>query len=398
MNSILFKKMEGLHNELEKFDHRVKHFELRDDNATEFTDMIKSEMEDLDYDEVKKDEVGNVIGTIKGINDKEALVLISNVTLPSMPYHSGDRNQLSLFEGNKTGIVAGIYTGGLLKRSLASLTGNLYVCSITRRDCCGFGIRYLFDTVLKNKKIKGVILCEPTDYKILIGNKGRLEYEIIVSDPDKRYHFAEDKQKFFTNEVGLLNNLKIIADRLPSDVELGRSSLNIKKIARKGTSETDEPYEMHVQVDRTYIPNEASDQILQNARYAAQNVYREMNVNIDALINEDRIMTNTGRTLREVKEYKPWKMAGYHPFVVDSLKVLQENNFDAAVGYWKNNITEGSFTNGELHIPTIGFGAGREDGNMNVDIESIEKSIYGKALIIYRQIGIPTFGWSDDEI
>jgi hypothetical protein len=360
--------------------------------------MIKSEMEDLNYDEVKKDEVGNVIGTIKGINDKEALVLISNVTLPSMPYNSGNKNHLSLFEGNKTGIVAGIYTGGLLKRSLASLTGNLYVCSITRRDCCGFGIRYLFDTILKNKKIKGVILCEPTDYKILIGNKGRLEYEIIVSDPDKRYHFAEDKQKFFTNEVGLLNNLKIIADRLPSDLELGRSSLNIKKIARKGTSETDEPYEMHVQVDRTYIPNEASDQILQNARYTAQNVYREMNVNIDALINEDRIMTNNGKMLREVKEYKPWKMAGYHPFVVDSLKVLSENNFDATVGYWKNNITEGSFTNGELHIPTIGFGAGREDGNTNVDVESIEKSIYGKALIIYRHIGIPTFGWSDDEI
>jgi hypothetical protein len=397
MNDILFKKLEGLNSQLAIFDEQVRHFELDDRNISDFTDMLKSEMEFLDYDDVKKDEVGNIIGTVKGINNNGDIVLISNVTLP-LSSSSENKNNNALFERNKAGIITSIYTGGLLKRSLAALTGNLIVCCLSRNDCCGYGIRYLFNNTLKNRNIKGIILCEPTDYNIYIGNKGRLEYEIVVSDPAQRYPFEHERQKYISSEIGLLNNLRSISDRLPSDMDLGRSSLNIKKIMRKGSVETEEPYEMHVQVDRTYILDEAKDQILKNARFVAQDVYKDMDVNIDACINENKITTDTGKTLREIKEYKPWKMAGYHPFVVESLKVLHENNINSSVGYWKNNITEGSYTNGELNIPTIGFGTGKEDGGTNTDIASFEKSIYGKALIVYRHIGIPTFGWADDEI
>lgn len=65
-------------------------------------------------------------------------------------------------------------------------------------------------------------------------------------------------------------------------------------------------------------------------------------------------------------------------------------------------MTEGSYTYGELKIPTIGFGAGSEDRlGSDADVmtvEKIERAAYGQALIVDRNIGMPTFGWSSDEI
>jgi len=30
--------------------------------------------------------------------------------------------------------------------------------------------------------------------------------------------------------------------------------------------------------------------------------------------------------------------------------------------------------------------------------DKVEKAVYGQALIVLRNIGVPTFGWSSDEI
>jgi hypothetical protein len=55
-----------------------------------------------------------------------------------------------------------------------------------------------------------------------------------------------------------------------------------------------------------------------------------------------------------------------------------------------------------LRIPTIGFGAGLEEaidsGMETLGIDKLEKAVYGLGLIIQRNIGVPTFGWSSDEI
>ena len=39
-----------------------------------------------------------------------------------------------------------------------------------------------------------------------------------------------------------------------------------------------------------------------------------------------------------------------------------------------------------------------DDLDNSLKIWQLENSIYGKALIVYRNIGMPTFGWCDDEI
>jgi len=95
-------------------------------------------------------------------------------------------------------------------------------------------------------------------------------------------------------------------------------------------------------------------------------------------------------------------MESHQPFALDSLKSLTDNGFKSAFGYWKKIITEGSYTCAELKLPTIGFGAGSEDmvdsGSEILSMDKLERASYGQALIIQRNIGVPTFGWSSDEI
>jgi hypothetical protein len=65
-------------------------------------------------------------------------------------------------------------------------------------------------------------------------------------------------------------------------------------------------------------------------------------------------------------------------------------------------VTAGSYTCGELGIPTFGFGPGsevRKDGIVTpVGYDALKKAVFGQVMMIHRNIGVPTFGWTSDEI
>ena len=399
MNTILKNKLGGLEGEIKSFSEKLNQFKLQQGNMSQLESMITSEMEKLGFDEVKTDEVGNIIGIIKGYKSVDDIVLLSNIDLPVADDDSSPENKASImFDDDKSGIVTSIFTGALLKRSLALLTGNLIVACITRSESCGFGVKQLFNQQLKKEKIKGVILCEPTDFNIHTGNKGQLEYEIVVHEANHNDNSHKYEQILDTKKNNLLNSLNSVSERLPMDNELGKPTLVVKNVCYKTNPYDNGNREIHIKVDRTFTPAENEDVILQNAKRLTKNIFNEDGTIEDTHIDENQITTSTGKTLKEVKDYKPWKMEGYHPFVVNSLEALQENDFNTSVGYWKKRITEGSFTNGELKIPTIGFGAGKQESTQGISFNDLLKSIYGKTLIIYRQIGVPTFGWDDGEI
>lgn len=394
-------KLGGLERELKIFSEKLDEFRPEQESLSDLTHLIESEMINLKFDEVKTDEVGNVIGVIKAYGNKSDMVLLSNIDL-AVGTHEFDPEQRHLdakmFEKDKAGLITSIYTGALLKRSMTVLTGDVIVACIARRETCGFGVKQFFREQLKERNINSIILSEPTNFNVYLGNKGRLEYEIVVNDLDKKKAGAGFDETIRHDEGLLVDNLNNLSDRFPTDIELGKPTLMVKNVQYKNHLSSNDDYEIQVDVERTFTPGENEQVILQDAKQLADKVYHKYNANVNTRISEDLITTFSGKLLKEVKEYKPWKMEGYHPFVVDSLNALNENDFQSKGGYWKNRITEGSYTNGVLKIPTIGFGAGKYESTEGVSIEDLERSVYGKALIINRQIGVPTFGWTDDEI
>ncbi|MFA6357955.1 MAG: hypothetical protein WCY09_04730 [Candidatus Omnitrophota bacterium] len=404
MKDLIKAKAKGLNESLVKFSRRIA-----DCNSTgttsEFTKLISEEMKSLNFDKVTNDKSGNLIGVIKGYENKDALVVISHLDILSPQEQRTEACLKSGVVKYKGGIVSSVYSGALVKRTLLPLTGDLIVCCIPRHECCDSGIKYLFENYLKPKlkKIRGVILCEPTDFNIHLGHKGRMEYEIIVKGRLNR-NFLENKSM---NMLGamfpLISELEKASKQLPSDSNLGYSNLRIKDVRYSGYHPEDELNEFRVVVDRVFIPEENLSGILDKAKTIAKNVYKgELDITINTALAREKVKTYTGLELVSEKEFKPWVMESHHPFALESLKSLVDNGFKSSFGYWKKIITEGSYTCAELNIPTIGFGAGLEDtidsDTESLSMDKLERAVYGQALIIQRNIGVPTFGWSSDEI
>jgi len=405
MKKLIKAKAKGLRKSLEKFAIKIESFKLSSSNMGEFTDLILTEMRDLGFDKVTKDKAGNLIGVIKGYGSKDAIVILSHIDIKTPEQQKAEDVSNSGMTKFRSGIISSIYAGALMKRTMLPMTGDLIISCVPRLGCCDFGTKYLFNDVLKNrvKKIKGVILCEPTDFNINLGHKGMMEYEIVVKGKLNRNFLENRGMNMLGTMFPLISELEKVSKELPNDFNLGRSSLRIKDVSYSGCQPQDEINEFRIVVDRAFIPEETKGYILNRAKAIAKTVYKqEQGITVNTLLAKERIKTYTGLDLVLEKEFKPWSMESHQPFALESLESLNENGFKSNFGYWKKVVTEGSYTYAQLKIPTIGFGAGVED-NIDSSIDSlnldkIEKASYGQALIVQRNIGMPTFGWSSDEI
>lgn len=405
MKTLLESRLAGLRKNFNQFFTKVSDFELKPENVGAFSEMLSSQMRALNYDDLKIDKIGNIIGRVQGYSNNSPLVLLANIDYQSNTGSDNSTSGKNDMIAYKAGLLTAIYTGALLKTSLLPMEGDLYVCCVPRIDGCDYGLRHLFEKSLpeKIKKIKGVIISEPTHGNINIGHKGRFEYEIVV----KGKVGANVLQNRGVNMLGamfpLINELEKASRILPHNSVLGDSNLNIKNVNMNQNSRLKDCNEFKIVIDRGFVPEENMQGILNKAKTIAKNIYKdEADLKINTLVAKEKIKTYTGVTLVAKKEYKPWNMTSHHPFVLNSLEALRESKPKASIDYWKKIVTDGSYTFAEMGIPTIGFGAGSEDditaARGAVKFNHLEKAVMDTGIIISRNIGLPAFGWSSDEI
>ncbi len=405
MKELIKEKAKGLKGSLAGFCKKAESFKLDSARIGEFTDLVAAEMKAASFDKVSKDKAGNLIGVIKGYGSKDAVVMVSHIDARTPRQQKLESAPENGPVGFKPGIISSVYAGALIKRTMLPLTGDLIICCVPRVECCDFGVKYLFENFLRSRvrKIKGVILCEPTDFNINLGHKGRMEYEIVVKGRLNRNFLENRGMNMLGTMFPLVHELEKVSKELPSDLNLGRSDLRIKDMRYSGYQPQDEVNEFRIVVDRGFIPEETEGFILNKAKTIAKTVYKqEPDIAVSTLLARQRVKTYTGLELMSEKQFKPWAMESHEPFALESLKALNENGFKSDFGYWKKIITEGSYTYGQLKIPTIGFGAGSETApeaeQDSLATDKIEKAVYGQTAIVLRNIGMPTFGWSSNEI
>ena len=400
MKKLLKEKSRGLKKPLSQFYEKMKTTDLSSTKSAEVANLIAGEMKNLSFDSVKKDKSGNVVGIIEGYENKNPVVMVSHINIAD----SSQKGYGSGLAECRSGIISSIYAAALIKKTMLPLTGDLIVCCVPKMECCDFGIKYLFDNSLKSKvkKIKGVILCEPTDFNINLGHKGRMEYEIVVKGRLNRNFIENRGMNMLGAMFPLINELEKTSKELPSDFNLGRSDLKIKDVRYNSLQQKDDVSEFRIVVDRVFIPEESEGFILNKAKTIAKKVYnQEQDISVRTVLANQRVRTDAGLDLVLEKELKPWAMDSQNQFAVKSLDVLKESGFDSKFGYWKKLVTEGSYTYGNLGIPTIGFGAGSEESAVlsddSVNIDKLQRAIYAQGLMVQRNIGMPTFGWSSDD-
>jgi len=401
MKKLIEGKLEGLYEPMKQFSKKLD-AAGKGKRGGNFNKLILEEMNKLGFSESMSDRFDNVVGTMNGFRQDQDIALVFNIG------HSADGKETADTRGSgnyNPGIVTALYSAAVLKRALLPLNGNIYVCGVPRSECCGFGVKYLFEYYLakKLKNLKGVILNQPTDMNIYLGHKGRMEYEIVVKVRLGSGFLESRGINMLGTMFPLIHELEAVSHRLPSNCSLGSSSLRIKDVSFCGTKPQDGQNEFRVIVDRSYIPEEQQENILERAKMIAQSVYRgEDSVSVRTAVAKEKIKTYDGASIISEKEIKPWAIDATHPFVLSSLQTLTDNGMKANFGYWKEILTDGSYTFGKLGIPTFGFGPEQEstsEGTVKAcGPEAIKKAVFAQSLMIHRSIGVPTFGWSSDEV
>ena len=390
MKDILKSRLGGLKSGVEEFWSKLGEIEIGNTNFEHFPKYISKEMKNNGYDVVSIDKAENVVGLIKGSRDEGDIVILS---------HFDATEKTGGNAGFKNGITSGLFAGTLLENSLAPLKGNIIFCCIPNINNSEARVEYLFSETLKHRrnKIKSVLLCESTGLNVYLGHKGRMEYEIQITG-DFSGQTADSKMQM---AFPLVNELYKVGEKLPLNSNLGKSKLSVRDVSyTKNDSGTKE---MKFTVDRVFVPEEDHYAILQRAKSIAEEVYsKKEKYSVNTAVAVEQLHMNGGLDLKVEKKYEPWLMDSAEPFVRKSMDALSEVDLKSKTGYWQNSFTFGSYTYGKLKIPTLGFGAGKEAHSKVTDkaeqLKNLEAAVLGTAWIAYRNIGIPSFGWSSDEI
>ena len=156
----------------------------------EIAEYVKKKMEYLQYDEIKLDRVGNVIGIMKGTGNGKSLMFNCHLDV----VEAGDESKWKynpwegkIAEGKLWGRGASdtkgtfaiqLYTPYILKKENLLPKGDLYVVGVVHEESSGFGsMNMAEDGVLTDYAIVG----EATENDIAIASRGRIGIEIKIT-------------------------------------------------------------------------------------------------------------------------------------------------------------------------------------------------------------------------
>jgi putative selenium metabolism hydrolase len=336
---------------------RIKSYSGQEEKIIRF---IEQRMKDLGYDEVTVDSMGNVIGRI-GEGDKSILfdshvdtVEVNDEKEWEVPPFSGEivngrlngRGSVDM----KSSIAASIYAGAIAKEQGLNAGKAVYVsCTVFEEDCDGENLKHLFKEL--NLRPGCVVICEPSNNKIVLGHKGKLQVSIKTqgvsahgSAPEKGvnavYEMAEIIQRVEKK------NLELVEKEKP------RGTLVLSKISSVSASLNAVPSECEIYLDRRIIPEETEEDILHE---------------MDQLIRgkkatwEFGTLHRTSWTGRDIK-YQPfhlaWKIDQDHE-LTKACKAAYREAFGSKpteFDFW--DFSTNAVTPVSLGIPTIGFGPG----------------------------------------
>lgn len=382
-------------------------------------DLYLAEMEKLGYDEVFRDEWGNVVGIIKGTEPGPTIMY--NCHLDHVdpgdysewqgydPYGAAididemenqDRTALEKTEvihGRAASDVKGggacqVYSGAVLLKLRErgyKITGDFMFTGVVLEEPAEqLGMIKLVEETLPAKGIPfdGVVSCEATGLKLYLGHRGRVELKITVEGVTSHGSApwlginAVNKAAKFIEKVETS-----VAESALQDPQLGCSSIALTNITCSPGSMCIVPDRCYITYDRRLVPGETPESCVQQIQdiidaLSAQDQDFRAKVEIAAV---PRISyTGKGATLPNVKE--AWKISETNPFVQAASAGLAKLGQPVKYGYWDFG-TDLSVICGRIRKPSVGYSPMQElychRPIDKVRIDYMEKAIAGNVAI-----------------
>ncbi|MCB2294111.1 M20/M25/M40 family metallo-hydrolase [Clostridium algoriphilum] len=389
------------------------------------SDLILSEMRKLEYDEYFRDDMGNIVGIVKGTEPGPTIMYNSHLDHVS----PGDVNnwegydpyggEIDLCEVNaqdksvteiaecihgraasdvKAGEAAQIYAGGILARLKYlgyGFKGNYMFTGVVQEEPAEMvGMIHLIDKTFPAKGINydAMVSSEATSLKIYCGHRGRVEFLSTIYGRTCHGSSPWLGVNSIYKAIPLISKIKDeLYPSLPCDDKLGKASISINIIECSPGALSIIPDKCMLSIDRRTIPGETAETSKAEIEKLIHQIVKtdpefKASIKVKAALEK----SYTGVEYEAVKDMSPWKIAEDHPFVLAAAEGLKEVGQTVKYGYWEFG-TDASKTAGIDRKPTIGYSPMQEQYAHTpydkVRTDFISKALIGNVAIFLKVIG-----------
>ncbi|KUO76269.1 MAG: peptidase M20 [Clostridia bacterium BRH_c25] len=351
---------------------------------------IKKEMEDVGFDKVEIDPMGNVLGYIG--HGKHLIAMDAHIDTVGLgniknwdydPYKGFEDDEIILGRGasdQEGGMASMVYAGKIIKDlKLENDFTLLIVGTVQEEDCDGLCWQYIIKEM--NIRPEFVVLTEPTSCRIYRGHRGRMEIKVATQGISCHGSAPERGDNAIYKMAPILLELKELNERLIDHPFLGKGTLTVSEIFHTSPSRCAVADSCWISIDRRLTAGE-------NGEYALNQI-REL-PSVKAAKAEVTMYPYSRPSYTDLvyptEAYFPtWFIEEDHP-VCSTLLEAYEGLFEdePTLDKWTFS-TNGVSIMGKYGIPCIGFGPGHED-QAHAPNEKTWKDELVKAAALYAAI------------
>ena len=382
-------------DELIDFTRRIVKIPSFTGQEQEVAQIILANLQSWGIEESWIDEIGNVVGVIRGSGKGPNILLNGHMDIAPIgrlgdwiydPFsaHLDDRGNI-YGRGTtdmKGGLSAILFLMKILQEKVnqgIELPGNVIFSAVVSEEAAEMlGMEYMCTTTLPQKGI-GYDVCflaEPTSGKVNIGQRGKVE--IVIETQGKIAHSSRPWQGINALEK-MLPILDAVFNKLgpnlPEHPELGKCSITVTNILCRPGSFSIIPDECEISVDRRYVPGETPETILLEFSMLIDEFHKKDAEFIAKKSIRSILETSYTGYKKTVQKHHPvWLVDKENVYVEKTREALRELNMSDTIGYFIGGVDAG-MTTGLLGIPSIGFSCADEmlahTTNEYVNVKSI---------------------------
>lgn len=353
--------------------------------------LVEQKMQELGFDDVIVDKMGNVrgcVGTGQALIAADGhmdVVGAGDVAQWSRPPFSGQQDDEHLYgrgaSDMKAAIAAMVYAGKVIQDLDMTKELTYMVCATVQEEPCeGLAWEYLIEE--EGLFPDFVIIAEPSDDLISLAQKGRMEFKISVtgksahaSAPHMGNNAIYSMAKIVSELETLNNNMHI------EDEDLGKGTLVVSEIISKAPSRSSVADYCEISIDRRLTWGESPQYALEQVQQLPSVINAQAKIELHTFEEP----SYTGLIPQKQCTFPAWKIEKDHLLTRSTIQAYERLfKTSPTLTTWPFS-TNGVAIMGKHNIPVIGYGPGMLSA-CHVPNEYVKKDQVLRATMMYAAI------------
>lgn len=391
------------------------------------SELYMDEMKRLGYDEVFRDDWGNVVGLIYGTEEGPVIMYNGHMDVvtpgaaadwggyepfgaaidecPIFDWRCEHKEVTKVIHGRgasdmKSGSAAQVYTGAALiemkKRGIPWKGTFLLAAVVLEENGEMMGTIKLTEEGLPARgiEIDGMVCAEPSSLRLMLGHRGRMELRVTVngrnchgSSPWLGVNAAEKAAKLIVEvEQRIARNAK-------SDPCLGKSGIALTILENEPNALCIVPDKCTIIYDRRLVPGETvADAIAEIQSIIDDLAADDPEFSAVVEINSNIRSSYTGKSERIKSQKEAWIIEREHPFIKACAEGLEAIGEEVNFGYWAFS-TDIPQVGVRMKKPVVGYSGGQEiyvhNAIEKVRLDYLKRSFLGNISMFLKITQLP---------